>query len=85
MNENVSEGGSLQFHTKYYRIHLYIDLFYYFLFVERIKMKLGDSMLPRLVTFLKLIDRDLDPCILGNRNLRIVIGYSTRSVTNNNA
>ena len=25
------------------------------------------------------------PCILGNRNLCIVIGYSSRRVTNNNA
>ena len=27
----------------------------------------------------------LGPCILGNENLRIVIGHSSQTVTNNNA
>ena len=40
--------NSVQFRTKYCRIHFNIDLFDYFLFMERIKMKLGNSMFPRL-------------------------------------
>ena len=43
-----SSCGSIQFQTKYYKIHFNIDLFDYFLFVERIKMKLRNIMFPRL-------------------------------------
>ena len=34
--------------TKYYRVHLNIDLLDYFMFMKRRKMKLGNSMFPRL-------------------------------------
>ena len=34
--------------NKYYRIHFNFDLFDYFLFVELVKVKLGNSMFPQL-------------------------------------